>query len=1085
MIANEHIADLIKTGENGKPRDIDPSSKPPMPSLVRHVAEMLTADPTSMPPFELGIPSTRRRLAALRRLKRVLGIRSLQAEMLLTASALTHDRGKENYAHALALGKYIKHGAQAHDGAEEHRIYLRAQLSKLGYSDAQVNLALAELEPSLGILNVTTMGVQGWLVRQALAYNQEQERAQASNGEDVRRSPCCDHEANKQSAFHKVDTLLRANGMHDAAAAIHQAASAGSTPSKKPDVPAVSSESGQKEMSDAVNNVGKDAAAEDHYWDKPPAVKQFLMARNSLRLQMQQVSNISPRQLLRTFDMQLATGPTFLEAIQHLPEACGVKYELAEFFQRYIEGAKVTIHELELGSRMFLADILERSSDIIMRQMNEHGRRELVEAEFVRAFKRCGDSNEAMQYVVKVLRAPAIPTPSWRQTVGEDSDTPRSLGAAYRLGHQETWGMSAQRKASGRATARLAAQQERGVEADTPAKSSRYHNADAVSTLRKMLKEDPELGNLPAEQQLRLAARRVNRRIDFDDKPAKESPSNKRSASQREDDSADDEVDAPPAEGKVTLKAKRSEGQAKPSGGGDDHDSTSSSGSSTASDGEGSGGASGGQGGSAYSSENESKEDSDDAGSSCGSNDDDSRESNEGYDTSDGFCVSDSGDGDDEKKPKGAKKKRGKPTQKDDAASSASASKRASSVNSLGTPKKSEGTSSAILGGNVFFGEDELKKWTTGSEKYKQGFNWPAYIHHKQNYDNYCQFKGVHAARTFKSVIHARLVPALCGFCGLKRQLWKDYEDSTVILAIEKTLRPSRSTDFALELKQIKIADDKELSLMQNYTAFSENFTYKVAEAEDANRSIKPNVIKTTFKAAVSGHEILKLWLEEVPWRGLNKANARLLRKLREVRSWEQLQRKGITSAAKKQLTEEEESDETKPRREGFKKTFRGTRAGKSFALKKRIVRVGRKGHNNYGASNSSENKRTFSKFNSKESNRGSEGKRKHPGLDQRGESWHDNKELFECFNTPCSAPFCQRCGRHGHIASDCRIPDEAPGINQRGYYQEEKKGKARIAGPPPRNNAGRADADSDDAETDNNSGKNNAQRGSSRRCLH
>ena len=80
-------------------------------------------------------------------------------------------------------------------------------------------------------------------------------------------------------------------------------------------------------------------------------------------------------------------------------------------------------------------------------------------------------------------------------------------------------------------------------------------------------------------------------------------------------------------------------------------------------------------------------------------------------------------------------------------------------------------------------------------------------------------------------------------------------------------------------LKQIKIAEDKELSLMQNYTCFFENFSYKVAEAEDANRSIKPNVVQSTFKSAISGHEILKLWLEEVPRRGINKANARLLRR--------------------------------------------------------------------------------------------------------------------------------------------------------------------------------------------------------------
>jgi hypothetical protein len=410
--------------------------------------------------------------------------------------------------------------------------------------------------------------------------------------------------------------------------------------------------------------------------------------------------------------------------------------------------------------------------------------------------------------------------------------------------------------------------------------------------------------------------------------------------------------------------------------------------------------------------------------------------------------------------------------------------KRAASVNSFGTPKKDETNVSVGQGGNVYFGEDELKKWTTGTEKYKQGFNWPAYIHHKQSYDNYCQFKGTHAARTFKSIIHAKLVPALCGFCGLKRLLWKTYEDATVILAIEKALRPSKSTDFALELKQIQIADDRECSLMQNYTCFFENFSYKVAEAEDANRSIKPNVVKSTFKAAISGHEILKLWLEEVPWRGLDRANARLLRKLREVRSWEQLQRKGITSTSKKQRTDDGDESEAKARKEG-KKTFRGTRAGKSFALKKRTGKfsAGRKACSNYGSSNGSDGKRSFSK--PKETNRGGDGKRKHPGLNsKRGESWHDDKDLFECFNSPCQSAVCQRCGRHGHTASEFRIPDDAPGINLRGYYREEKKGKARIAGPPPRINAGRTDEDGDESDTANHGGKNNSQSSSDRRCL-
>ena len=107
------------------------------------------------------------------------------------------------------------------------------------------------------------------------------------------------------------------------------------------------------------------------------------------------------------------------------------------------------IRELELGCRMFLADMLERSSDLVMQQLNGYANRKLVEAEFVRAFKRCGDSNEAVQSVMTALKAPSVPTPSWREAVSNDGDTPRSLGASYRIGGTSASGMAAQRKAAG------------------------------------------------------------------------------------------------------------------------------------------------------------------------------------------------------------------------------------------------------------------------------------------------------------------------------------------------------------------------------------------------------------------------------------------------------------------------------------------------------------------------------------------------------------------------------------------------------------------------------------------------------------
>jgi hypothetical protein len=70
-------ADAIQNGKSPKPRDIDPSSKPPAPALVRQVAEMPIEDSAMALPVELGIRSTARREAALKRLKRILQIKYL------------------------------------------------------------------------------------------------------------------------------------------------------------------------------------------------------------------------------------------------------------------------------------------------------------------------------------------------------------------------------------------------------------------------------------------------------------------------------------------------------------------------------------------------------------------------------------------------------------------------------------------------------------------------------------------------------------------------------------------------------------------------------------------------------------------------------------------------------------------------------------------------------------------------------------------------------------------------------------------------------------------------------------------------
>jgi len=70
-------------------------------------------------------------------------------------------------------------------------------------------------------------------------------------------------------------------------------------------------------------------------------------------------------------------------------------------------------------------------------------------------------------------------------------------------------------------------------------------------------------------------------------------------------------------------------------------------------------------------------------------------------------------------------------------------------------------------------------------------------------------------------------------------------------------------------------------------------------------------------------------------------------------------------------------------------------------------------------------------------------------GCDSRGDSWHTNKELFDCFKKPCNAEFCQRCAKHGHTAEHCKVPESTEGLNTSGYFQEQRPGKSGPKRPP------------------------------------
>jgi hypothetical protein len=399
--------------------------------------------------------------------------------------------------------------------------------------------------------------------------------------------------------------------------------------------------------------------------------------------------------------------------------------------------------------------------------------------------------------------------------------------------------------------------------------------------------------------------------------------------------------------------------------------------------------------------------------------------------------------------------------------------KRRESANSLGTPvtKKKEplaqhvnlARASSQPGQLVLLGDEDLPMWKTGSSRYKNGFSWESYLHHKQQYDNYKAHRGRFSERTFRSIIHVNLIPIVCASCGFLRSKWTQISDERLILKIERVLSPSRSTDFAMELKAVKMVREGDEALQASYCTFAEKFLGKIAEAEDAGKPIKSVVIKAAFKAAVDKELPLKTWLEGNSWRGVDRAHARLLRKLREARSWEAMTNTVLkakhASKGGSDQNDREDSGEGSSRRTALRRrnnstrsssggSSRGTRGGRGRSAKNSVSnRNGKRGRvNNTSGSNSKPRTREGRE----------ESRRSWSGLDGRGESWHTDHALFECFKRPCNALFCQRCAMHGHTASSCRVPDGVEGLNSSGYFQEKRPGKVGPKKPPPRSNATR-----------------------------
>jgi hypothetical protein len=331
--------------------------------------------------------------------------------------------------------------------------------------------------------------------------------------------------------------------------------------------------------------------------------------------------------------------------------------------------------------------------------------------------------------------------------------------------------------------------------------------------------------------------------------------------------------------------------------------------------------------------------------------------------------------------------------------------------------------------------------------------------------------EGMHAPKTFKSMIDPDLIPLICAECDLQEEKWEVLDDITLLSAIEDRLKPHDAMDFTVQLKRITFEkDESKGSLTQRYRMFAEPFLAKVSEAKAAGCQLTENVIKLTFSRAVSTSAILQGWLEQSKWVSAAETHRRITNNLKMVDAYEALS--GTPAGTQRQAQHQPQQQHQVQQQAGQgiqqqpaipgqqpaqQHQPRGARFNAQIAAAIHNAMIQYQAqpqhqagqHANYNAAPAI----PAANINLAQQARPALALPAFPGLDGRGPSWHVHSQLLECRNFPCHSKFCQACAVHGHTVDDCRKRAfNNPGINTSGYWSEVRAGHAPLKQPKPAN---------------------------------
>jgi hypothetical protein len=103
----------------------------------------------------------------------------------------------------------------------------------------------------------------------------------------------------------------------------------------------------------------------------------------------------------------------------------------------------------------------------------------------------------------------------------------------------------------------------------------------------------------------------------------------------------------------------------------------------------------------------------------------------------------------------------------------------------------------------------KLPTWKPGHEADGKGFTWKTKQRMVHAWEQYQLSEGLHAPKSFKSMIDPELVPLICAQCNLEESDWEVLDDVALLTAIEERPKPHDSVDFTVQLRQIKFNNDE------------------------------------------------------------------------------------------------------------------------------------------------------------------------------------------------------------------------------------------------------------------------------------